>query len=129
MFSFFRKNKPSKESSNEKSNDVKVKSVKASIRYSYEYLDEVPTEDRTSCNQFCSILEEMSKKGNTWSRSDIESISVKLGYSVWERRGAWIDKGDKDENGEPIEHSYMKDGVEQMHCKHQWKSSLYTEKK
>ncbi len=127
MFSFFRKNKPSKESSNEKSNDVKGKSVKATIRYTYEYLDEVPTEERTPCNQFCSVLEEMSKT-KTWSRSDIESISERVGYSVWERRGAWIDKGDKDENGEPIEHKYEINGVEQIHCKHQWKSGLYTEK-
>lgn len=128
MFNFFKKTKPTKESSIEKSNEVKGKSVKALIRYSYEYLDEVPIEERTPCNPFCAKLEELSNSGRFWSRADIENISVRLGYSVWDRRGAWIDKGDKDENGEPIEYQYVKDGVEQIHCKHQWESHLVTEK-
>lgn len=63
-----------------------------------------------------------------WSRVQIEKISEKLGYSVWDRRGAWIDKGDKDSEGNPIEHPYIKDGVEQIHCKHKWKSNILTKK-
>jgi hypothetical protein len=134
MFNFFKKNKPSIESFNENNNQEKSEdSVKSSkqyyVRYSYEYLDEVPTEERNPCNLFCAKLEELSNSGRMWSMSDIQDISMRLGYDVLERRGAWIDKGDKDENGDPIEHGYIdKDGVERMHCKHQWKSHVVVKK-
>lgn len=64
-----------------------------------------------------------------YSGSDIESMSLRLGYSVWYRRGGWINKGDKDENGDPIEHHYIKDGKKYFHCKHQWKSDIVMKKK
>ena len=28
-------------------------------------------------------------KTKLWSRQDIENISLRLGYSVWDRRGGW----------------------------------------
>ena len=91
------------------------------IRYSYEWLDEIPLNERTPCNEFFKKLMELDK---LYTRSDIESMSLSIGYSVWDRRGGWIDKGDKEENGDPIEHHYIKDGKEYFHCKHHWKSKI-----
>jgi len=124
MFNFFKKSKPSQEPSNK--NQGKEERTEISVGYTYEYLDEVPADERTPCNAFCAKLEEMSR---VYSRVDIEKMSTRLGYSVWDRRGGWIDKGDKDENGEPIEHRYIKDGVEYYHCKHQWVSKVLIKKK
>ena len=45
----------------------------------------------------------------TWSRSDIEQISERLGYSVWDRRGGWYT--------EP-------DGEHRPYCRHRWQSKL-----
>lgn len=123
MFNFFKRNKPSKEPTNNKKGEEKIEVV---VGYTYKYLDEVPEEERTPCNDFCAALEKMDK---VYSRSDIEKMSLRLGYSVWDRRGGWIDKGDKDENGEPIEHRYVKDGKEYYHCKHQWVSGIFQKKK
>jgi len=117
MFNFFkRKSQTEKSEINEE-----PKSSTFLIRYSYEWLDEIPFTERTPCNEFCKTLMKLDK---FYSRSDIESMSLSLGYSVWDRRGGWIDKWDKDENGNPIEHHYIKDGIEHLHCKHQWKSNI-----
>ncbi len=120
MFNFFKRNKPSQEPSNK--NEGEKKKFEMKFGYTYQYLDEVPEEERTPCNDFCKYLMSENK---VYTRSDIEKMSAKLGYSVWDRRGGWIDKGDKDENGEPIEHRYIKDGVEYYHCKHQWVQGIF----
>lgn len=122
MFNFFKK-KNSKIQKQEINEDPKSSTF--IIRYSYEWLDQIPLNERTPCNDFCKTLMELDK---FYSRSDIESMSLSLGYSVWDRRGGWIDKGDKDENGDPIEHHYIKDGKEYFHCKHQWKSNVVKKK-
>jgi hypothetical protein len=88
----------------------------------YHYLDEVPEEERTPCNDFFTHLMSENK---VYTRTDTEKMSAILGYSVRDRRGGWIDKGDKDENGEPIEHQYIKDGIEYYHYKHQWVSGIF----
>ena len=123
MFNFFKKNKPSQESLNV--NKSKGEKTEIKIGYTYEYLDEVPMDERTPCNSFCNYLLNEDK---IYTRSEIEKMSARLGYSVWDRRGAWIDKGDKNEYGEPIEHRYVKDGVEYFHCKHQWVSGIFQRK-
>lgn len=119
MFNFFKKKEAPKD---------EPKTTNLYIRYKYDYLDEIPSNERTPCNPFCAKMQEMSNAGKSWNRADIESLSVALGYSVWERRGGWIDLGDTNENGEPIEHGYVKDGVEQEYCKHQWKSFMMKRK-
>jgi hypothetical protein len=117
VFNFFKRNKP-KEVPTENKKEIL-------IRYTYEWLDDIPLNERIPCNDFCAKLMELNR---FYARTDIELISERVGYSVWDRRGAWIDKGDKDENGDPIEHPYIKDGVEQGHCKHQWVANFVKRK-
>jgi DNA-binding MarR family transcriptional regulator len=76
------------------------------IRYSYE-----GPEDSKN-RPFCAKLLELSKR-KTWSRSDIESISERVGYSVWDRRGGWYTQP----NGEHREY-----------CRHRWTSKLMKKK-
>ena len=58
-------------------------------------------------------MREMSNAGKSWSRSDIETLSVRLGYSVWERRGGWYT---------------MSDGEHRESCRHIWSSKLMVAK-
>jgi hypothetical protein len=123
MFNFFRKNK---NTSNEVTEKTNPKVTEIMVRYSYEFIDDVPQSERTPCNEFCESIMEMDK---FYSRSDIEDLSKIMGYSVWDRRGFYIDKGDKNDKGEPIEHLYIdKDGVEHHHCRHEWKPNVVTKK-
>jgi predicted transcriptional regulator len=82
----------------------KPKTTKLYIRYKYDWIDGFNDSDLVTSRRFCIKMREMSNAGKSWSRSDIESLSVALGYSVWERRGGWY--GD----------SYS--------CRHKWLSKL-----
>jgi hypothetical protein len=53
-------------------------------------------------------------KTKLWSRADIENISERLGYSVWDRRGGWFT--------EP-------DGTHRPYCRHRWDVKIVTRKK
>ena len=55
------------------------------IRYSYEG----PQDSRN--RPFCARLMKLNR---FYSRSDIESISMVMGYSVWDRRGGWFTEPD-----------------------------------
>jgi DNA-binding Lrp family transcriptional regulator len=76
------------------------------IRYSYEG----PKDDRN--RPFCAKMLDISKR-KMWTRSDIEKISERLGYSVWDRRGGWYT--------EP-------DGQRRPFCRHEWKSNIVLRK-
>jgi hypothetical protein len=76
------------------------------IRYSYEG----PEDDRN--RPFCAKMLDISKR-KMWTRSDIEKISERLGYSVWDRRGGWYT--------EP-------DGSRRPFCRHEWKSNIVLRK-
>jgi DNA-binding Lrp family transcriptional regulator len=76
------------------------------IRYSYEG----PEDDRN--RPFCARMLDISKR-KMWTRSDIEKISERLGYSVWDRRGGWYT--------EP-------DGQRRPFCRHEWKSNIVLRK-
>jgi DNA-binding Lrp family transcriptional regulator len=76
------------------------------IRYSYEG----PKDDRN--RPFCAKMLDISKR-KMWTRSDIEQISERLGYSVWDRRGGWYT--------EP-------DGSRRPFCRHEWKSNIVLRK-
>lgn len=89
------------------------KLTKAFIRYTYEWMPGFTDADAVTSRQFCKTLMEMSKT-KTWSRSDIESISARVGYSVWERRGGWYTNPTTDKPRE--------------YCRHRWVSKLYKEK-
>ncbi len=62
---------------------------------------------------FCAKMLELSSS-KVWSRSDIEKISERLGYSVWDRRGGWFTQP----NGEP-----------RPSCRHRWDALIVTRKK
>ena len=126
MFNYFKKNKPTSSELQNVNSENEKKVTEIILKYSYDWIDDVPISERKPCNSFCAKLMELNR---LYSRADIETISERLGYSVWDRRGAWIDMEDLDEDGNPIEHHYIKDGVKTCHCKHQWKAMAVTYKK
>jgi hypothetical protein len=84
------------------------------IRYSYEWKDIVPAGERNTAahpsREFCKRLMSLDK---FYSRSDIEQISARLGYSVWDRKGGWWT---------------MPSGTHSPSCRHEWKSNLVMRK-
>ena len=84
------------------------------IRYSYEWKDIVPAGERNTAahpsREFCKRLMALDK---FYSRSDIEQMSARLGYSVWDRKGKWWT---------------MPDGTHSPSCRHEWKSNLVMRK-
>jgi hypothetical protein len=84
------------------------KTTKLFIRYKYDWITGFNDSDLVTSRRFCVKMREMSNAGKSWSRSDIETLSERLGYSVWERRGGWY--GD----------SYS--------CRHKWTSKLMVAK-
>lgn len=76
------------------------------IRYTYSG----PEDDRN--RPFCAKMMQLSKT-KVWSRAQIEAISERLGYSVWDRRGGWFT--------EP-------DGSHRPYCRHSWKTLIVKEK-
>jgi DNA-binding Lrp family transcriptional regulator len=60
------------------------------VRYSYEWKPIVPTSERNTSahpsRPFCAKLMALDR---FWSRSEIEQISRRLGYSVFDRGGGW----------------------------------------
>jgi hypothetical protein len=84
------------------------------IRYSYEWKNDIPITQRDSekhpSREFCKRLMELDK---FYSRSDIEQISARLGYSVWDRKGGWWT---------------MPSGEHSPSCRHEWKSNIVMRK-
>jgi len=89
------------------------KTTKLYIRYKYDWRAGFSDSDLVTSRRFCVKMREMSNAGKSWSRSDIESLSVGLGYSVWERRGGWYT---------------MSDGEHRESCRHIWSSKLMVAK-
>jgi DNA-binding Lrp family transcriptional regulator len=84
--------------------DKKPETLNFKILYSYEG----PEDNRN--RDFCARLLEMNK---LWSRSEIESMSMRMGYSVWDRRGGW----------------WNNNGKIEIHCRHSWVSNIVMKKK
>ncbi len=84
------------------------------IRYSYEWKNDIPITQRDSekhpSREFCKRLMSLDK---FYSRSDIEQISARLGYSVWDRKGGWWT---------------MPSGEHSPSCRHEWKSNIVMRK-
>jgi hypothetical protein len=89
------------------------KTTKLFIRYKYDWRTGFDDSDLISSRRFCVKMREMSNAGKSWSRSDIETLSARLGYSVWERRGGWYT---------------MSDGEHRESCRHIWSSKLMVAK-
>ncbi len=60
------------------------------VRYSYEWRSDIPSNERNSADHpsrfFCTRLMQLDR---LYSRAEIEAISARLGYSVFDRRGGW----------------------------------------
>jgi hypothetical protein len=86
------------------------------IRYSYEWKPEVPTGERDTAahpsRPFCKKLMSLDR---FWTRREIESISLRLGYSVFDRGGGWWGQG----AGQPASPS----------CRHEWRSNVLIRRK
>jgi hypothetical protein len=81
------------------------------IRYSYEWKAGFNNTDKKTSRPFCVALLDA---GKMYSRSEIEQISARLGYSVWDRKGGWYTVPGTDKH-DPS-------------CRHQWVSNIVTRK-
>jgi hypothetical protein len=86
------------------------------IRYSYEWKPEVPSTQRNTeehpSRPFCVKLMDLDRY---WTRREIETLSQRLGYSVFDRGGGWWGQG----AGKPASPS----------CRHEWRSNVVIRKK
>ena len=90
---------------------IKPQTTELLIRYSYEWKAGFSQSDIDTSRPFCVALLRANK---VYSRSEIESISARLGYSVWDRKGGWYTESDGNHSPE---------------CRHQWVSNIVTRKK
>ncbi len=76
------------------------------VRYSYEWRTDIPGNERDSADHpsryFCAQLMQLDR---LYSRAEIEAISARLGYSVFDRRGGWWTKPN---------------GQHSPSCRHRW---------
>jgi DNA-binding MarR family transcriptional regulator len=89
---------------------IKPKTTEFLIRYSYEWKQGFNNSDKSSSREFCKYLLSANKM---YSRAEIEQMSARLGYSVWDRRGGWWT---------------MPNGEHSPSCRHQWVSNVVTRK-
>jgi hypothetical protein len=90
--------------------DVKPQTTEIMVRFSYEWIEGFNDTDKTTSRPFCVALLDAKK---LYSRSDIEMMSARLGYSVWDRKGGW----------------WNDNGTISESCRHQWKTNIVTRKK
>jgi hypothetical protein len=77
------------------------------LRYTYAG----PQDDKN--RPFCARMLQLAET-KLWSRVDIENISERLGYSVWDRRGGWFTQPN---------------GTHRPYCRHRWQVKIVTRKK
>jgi len=84
------------------------------MRYSYEWRNEIPVGQRNTSahpsRPFCARLMQLNR---LYSRSEIETISARVGFSVFDRRGGWWT--------EP-------NGTHSPSCRHIWQSQIVVKK-
>jgi hypothetical protein len=90
-------------------------SVDYRVMFSYEWKDEIPVSERDTAEHpsrpFCQKLIALDRY---YSRKDIESISARLGYSVFDRAGGWWNDGS---------------GTPSPSCRHRWVGNLVSKNK
>jgi len=89
--------------------DVKPQTTEIMVRFSYEWIEGYNDSDKKTSRPFCVALLDAKK---LYSRSDIEMMSSRLGYSVWDRKGGW----------------WNDNGTISESCRHQWKTNIVTRK-
>ena len=91
--------------------DIKLKKPAATttdilLRYRYDWRSIVPVSERNTADHpsrdFCVKMMSLNR---LYSRADIETISERLGYSVWDRVGGWWT---------------MPNGEHSPQCRHEW---------
>ena len=90
---------------------MKPETTQILIRYSYEWKPGFNDGDLDTSRAFCKYLVTANK---FYTRSEIEQMSARLGYSVWDRRGGW----------------YTKPGTNthSPSCRHEWRSNIVKRK-
>ena len=95
-------------------NAPKPTTTTISIKYSYEWLSSIPSSQRDSSahpsREFCRRLMKLNR---LYTRAEIEQISARLGYSVFDRRGGWWT---------------MPNGEHSPSCRHRWFSQTVIKK-
>lgn len=84
----------------------KTPPVQVFVKYSYEVKPGIGPAIIPTSRPFCIKMIQLNR---LYSRAEIEAISLRLGYSVWDRKGGWW--GDNPE------------------CRHRWVSNIVTKKK
>ena len=88
---------------------MKPQTTQILIRYTYEWKPGFNDGDLDTSRPFCKYLVTANK---FYTRSDIEQMSARLGYSVWDRRGGW----------------WNNDGKISPSCRHNWVSNIVKRK-
>lgn len=95
---------------------IKPQTTQILIRYTYEWIPQLDRGGNPENNPlietsrpFCKYLLEANK---FYTRSDIEQMSARLGYSVWDRRGGW----------------WNDNGRISASCRHRWVSNIVKRK-
>jgi hypothetical protein len=89
---------------------MKPQTTQILIRYTYEWKAGFNDADVSNSRPFCKYLIQANK---FYTRSDIETMSARLGYSVWDRRGGWWT---------------MPNGRHSESCRHEWRSNIVKRK-
>lgn len=85
------------------------------VMFSYEWKPEIPSSQRdTSAHPSRDLCKKLMQLDRYYSRKDIEKISAKVGYSVFDRAGGWWTKPNGDASPS---------------CRHKWFANLVVEKK
>lgn len=90
---------------------IKPQTTQILIRYTYEWKPGFNDSDLDTSRPFCKYLVTANK---FYTRSDIEQMSARLGYSVWDRRGGWYTK--------PSTNTHSPS------CRHEWRSNIVKRK-
>ena len=79
------------------------------VRYSYEWRVPPQEQDSSTSRPFCQKLMALDR---FYTRTEIENISMRLGYSVWDRCGGF----------------WNNNGVIEYQCRHQWVANIVKRK-
>jgi len=94
-----------------KQTDKTPETLNFKILYEYTWKPGFTDADNDTRRNFCARLQDLDK---LWSRAEIETMSRRMGYSVWDRKGGWYT--------EP-------DGFRSKECRHQWVRQIVMKKK
>jgi DNA-binding transcriptional regulator YhcF (GntR family) len=97
-----------------KLNAPKPQTTTFQLRYSYQFKTIIPINERNSIDHpsrpFCARLMQLDR---LYTRAEIESLSARLGYSVFDRRGGWWT---------------MPNGEASPSCRHRWMTETVIKK-